>query len=122
MCTVSFLPKERGFLVAMNRDEKRTRFSALPPAIVDLTKRRAIFPSETNGGTWIAANDAGVCFALINWHRIGREPARAITSRGQVVAALAGKSAGGEVATALAALPLRQMRPFRLIAIVPAEK
>jgi uncharacterized protein with NRDE domain len=121
MCTVSFVPKERGFLVAMNRDEKSARSIAFPPAIVDLASRRVVLPSETSGGTWIAANDAGVCFALINWHRIERGPPRVITSRGEVVAALAGKSSTQEIATALAALPLQQLRPFRLIAIVPAE-
>jgi hypothetical protein len=122
MCTVSFVPKQNGFYLAMNRDEKRARSTALPPTIVDLANRRALLPSETSGGTWIAANDAGVCFALINWHRIEREPPGAIISRGQVVAALVGKSAGDEVAAALAALPLRQMRPFRLIAVLPFEK
>ena len=122
MCTVSFVPKERGFFVAMNRDEKRARATAHPPAIVNLSNRRAVLPSEMSGGTWIAANDAGVCLALINWHRIEREPANKITSRGQVVAALAGKSSTREIAAALAALPLPQIRPFRLIAIVLTEK
>src|SRR5260370_37541200 len=62
MCTISFVPKLRGFYLALNRDEKFTRSTALPPAIVDLADRRAIFPREPNGGTWIAANDVGVCF------------------------------------------------------------
>src|SRR6266566_7394735 len=80
MCTVSFLPNKHGFYLAMNRDEKFTRSTALPPAIVDLADRRAIFPREPEGGTWIAANYAGVCLALINWHRVA-EPA----SRGQLL-------------------------------------
>src|SRR5918994_294296 len=84
MCTVSFVPKSHGFYLAMNRDEKLARFSALPLAIVDLTDRRAMFPREPEGGTWISANDAGVCTALINWHRIEHAPVRSITSRGQV--------------------------------------
>jgi len=46
MCTISFVPKLRGFYLAMNRDEKFTRFTALPPAISDLADRRAIFPRE----------------------------------------------------------------------------
>src|SRR5438552_1368403 len=83
MCTISFVPKLRGFYLAMNRDEKFTRSTALPPAIVDLADRRAIFPREQEGGTWIAANDAGVCLALINWHRVERQPVRSLASRGQ---------------------------------------
>ncbi len=58
----------------MNRDEKRDRLAALPPEVIELECHRAIFPWEPTGGTWISANDAGVCLALINWHRIA-EPA-----------------------------------------------
>src|SRR5438552_17068013 len=122
MCTVSFLPNKHGFYLAMNRDEKFTRSTALPPAIVDLADRRAIFPREPEGGTWIAANDAGVCLALVNWHRIQRQPVRSISSRGQVVKALAAKSSDEEIAAGLAALPLHRLRPFRLIAIIPSEQ
>src|SRR5216683_2177806 len=92
MCTISFVPKSHGFYLAMNRDEKFTRSTALPPAIVDLADRRAIFPREPEGGTWIAANDAGVCLALINWHRIESEPEHSIVSRGEVIRKLAGIS------------------------------
>ena len=70
MCTISFVPNLRGFYLAMNRDEKFTRSTALPPAIVDLADRRAIFPREPEGGTWIAANDAGVCLeGRLDWLR-----------------------------------------------------
>jgi len=122
MCTVSFLPKARNFYLVMNRDEKLTRRGGLPPAILDLAGRRTMFPREPSGGTWIAANDAGVCIALINWHRIEREPAHDPVSRGQVVRKLAGKSSRGEIAEALGELPLNRLRPFRLIAIIPSEK
>ena len=122
MCTVSFIPKQRGFYLAMNRDEKRSRATALPPAIVDLAERRAIFPRESNGGTWIAANDAGVCLALINWHRIERKPVGDIVSRGEVTKALAGKSCSTDIADAIGALTLRKLRPFRLIAVVLSEQ
>src|SRR5437762_8536773 len=109
----------------LSRDESRrkfTRSTALPPAIADLADRRAIFPREPEGGTWIAANDAGVCLALVNWHRIERQPVGSIASRGQVVKTLAAKSSDDEIAAGLAALPLRRLRPFRLIAIIPSEQ
>jgi hypothetical protein len=122
MCTVSFLPKARGFYLVMNRDEKRTRSIALPPSIIDLGTRRIIFPREPTGGTWISANDAGICLALINWHRFEREPAHDTVSRGQVVRELAGKSSADEIANGVMKLPLRKLRPFRLIAIAPSEK
>jgi len=122
MCTVSFLPNARGFYLAMNRDEKRDRFVGLAPTIVDLQTHSAVFPSEPTGGTWISANDAGVCLALINWHRIERRPRNDVISRGEVVRALASKSGPAEIANGVAKLPLRKLRPFRLIAILPSQK
>src|SRR5450755_3625859 len=73
MCTVAFLPTARGFRLAMNRDEKR-----------------AIYPRERSGGTWLAANDAGLWLALINWHTIARGPNEKPESRGRIIPSLAG--------------------------------
>jgi Transport and Golgi organisation 2 len=122
MCTVSFLPRVQGFYLAMNRDEKRQRSAGLPPQIVELESHRAIFPREPTGGTWISTNDAGMCLALINWHRIRREPANDVLSRGLVVKELAGKSTAHEIAAAMKKLPVRKLRPFRLITIMPRER
>jgi Transport and Golgi organisation 2 len=122
MCTVSFLPNTHGFYLAMNRDEKRDRSVALAPTIVDVASRRAVFPYESTGGTWISVNDVGVCLALINWHRVEREPKRDVGSRGEVVRALAGKSSTNEIADGIGTLVLRKLRPFRLITIVPSER
>jgi hypothetical protein len=117
MCTVSFLPKSRGFYLAMNRDEKRDRFAGLAPSIVETESHRAVFPREPTGGTWISVNDVGVCLALINWHRIERKPKNDTLSRGLVVKELAAQSTADEVAASLKRLPLRNLRPFRLIVI-----
>src|SRR5947207_5729254 len=122
MCTVSFLPSPQGFYLAMNRDEKRDRFAALPPEIVEFENHRVLFPREPTGGTWISANDAGVCLALINWHRIKREPNNGVRSRGEVIRKLAGISTSDEISIAVKKLPLRRLRPFRLIAIIPSEQ
>ena len=69
----------------MNRDEKRTRIAALGPEPFRIGDRRAIYPREPGGGTWLAASDAGLCLALINWHRIAREPSGKIESRGNII-------------------------------------
>lgn len=105
----------------MNRDEKRDRFAALPPKIVEFKNHRVLFPREPTGGTWISANDAGVCLALINWHRIKREPNNGVRTRGEVVRKLAGISTSDEISAAVKKLALRKLRPFRLIAIVSPE-
>ena len=122
MCTVSFVPNGQGFYLAMNRDEKRARPIAFPPRMVRVAGRRAIFPREPNGGTWITANDAGVCLALINWHKVEREPVEKIVSRGRIVSELAGKADSADIGNGLTSLRLKEIRPFRLIAIVPKEK
>jgi hypothetical protein len=122
MCTVSFLPNTHGFYLAINRDEKLDRFAALAPRTVDFGSHRAVFPSEPTGGTWISANDAGVCLALINWHRVQRQPTNDVVSRGEVVRALASKPSTDEIADGIGTLPLRKLRAFRLIVIAPSEK
>jgi hypothetical protein len=122
MCTVSFVPRPHGFYLAMNRDEKRDRLAGLGPAVVEFKRHRAVFPRERTGGTWISANDSGVCLALINWHRIERKSKNDTLSRGLVVKELAGKSTAKEIAAAVKKLPVRKLRPFRLIAIVPGER
>ncbi len=122
MCTVSFLPSADGFRLAMNRDEKRARVIAEPPRVNKSGTRRAILPREPGGGSWIALNDAGVCVALINWHTIAREPRGATRSRGQIVEALACATQLPAIARILKTLPLDRLRPFRLLAIVPASK
>lgn len=122
MCTVSFLPTADGFRLAMNRDEKRNRVSAQPPRLAIFGATRALLPREPNGGTWIAVNEVGICFALINWHTVEREPRAAVESRGLVVEALASVPRIAAVPPILRGLPLPSLRPFRLIAIAAAEK
>ena len=117
MCTVSFVPTAVGFLLAMNRDEKRSRVAALPPAAFKLGQRRVLYPREPDGGTWLAVNDAGLCLALINWHRIEREPRDGIESRGGVIPGLIGATTAQAVARQIAAMPLQSLRPFRLLVI-----
>jgi hypothetical protein len=122
MCTVSFLPTTSGFFVAMNRDEKRSRVAALPPEVMQFDRARAVLPREPGGGTWIAVNDCGICLALINWHRIAREPAGTVVSRGDVILRLLNASSCSDIAEAIARLPLQKLRPFRLIAIAPHQR
>jgi len=50
----------------MNRDEKLTRPTGLPPKKRMVNGRAVISPSEPGGGTWIALNDHGATLALIN--------------------------------------------------------
>jgi len=120
MCSVSFLPNSEGFDLLMNRDEQRTRPSALPPALHRCGGRNALYPHEPNGGTWVGVNDAGLTLALLNWYS---QPQRAGTaSRGRIIPALLAVKADREVESRLIQLPLSRMNPFRLVVISPEEK
>lgn len=122
MCTVTLIARKRGYLLGMNRDEKLARPVGRPPALRTIGGRSVLCPSEPSGGTWISLSDAGVTFALINWYSVATRPGIGQVSRGQIVSAVSPFTSPAEVADALAKLPLRQVRPFRLIGIFPTTK
>ena len=122
MCTVSFIARQRGYLLAMNRDEKLARAAGLPPKIISVLGRRVVRPAEPGGGTWIALNDAGVTFALINWYSVTARVKRNPVSRGEVVNAVSAQTSPASASEILARLPLKHINPFRLIGVFPATK
>lgn len=122
MCTVSLIVRPDGYLLAMNRDERRTRPRGRPPAIHRRRDRTVLMPSEPAGGSWIAVNDAGASFALINWYRVTGPDPHPPASRGLVVPALAATTSIAAAGAALRQLPLAGLRPFRLIGVFPGER
>jgi hypothetical protein len=122
MCTLTFIARKRGFALGMNRDEKLARVAALPPLIGPAGGRRALFPSEPGGGTWIGVNDTGVCFALINWYAIKTQVSGPSVSRGEVVRSALAADAPGAAAKILGGLPLNRVNPFRLLGFFPAGR
>lgn len=67
MCTVTFVPRGTTRRIAFNRDEQRTRAPAEPPRAVRFGDRAALMPIDPeSGGTWLAVNDMGLAFLLIN--------------------------------------------------------
>jgi hypothetical protein len=122
MCTISFIPNPQGFYLGMNRDELLLRAVALPPEMHRTESRTSVYPREPSGGTWIGVNDLGLCLALINWHLIPAQREIRVISRGLVVKALLAAENIAQSYSALAALPLRQMPPFRLVAIASRDR
>ncbi len=122
MCTVTLIARRNGYVLGMNRDEKLVRVKGLPPDRRVIDGRQILCPSEPGGGTWIALNDCGVTFALINWYsitaRVGKNP----VSRGDVVNAVCATDSIAKAANALAALPLKRINPFRLITVIATTK
>jgi hypothetical protein len=122
MCTVSFLPVRSGFLLAMNRDEKKTRVRARAPRELWTGTHRALFPSEPDGGTWVGVNDIGLTLALVNWYAKPQRDRALCVSRGIIVPHLLAADAMGDIGAMLADLPLGRINSFRLIAASAGEK
>ena len=122
MCTVSFIARKHGYLLAMNRDEKLSRIKGLRPRTVPVDGRMVTCPSEPGGGTWVALNDSNVTFALINWYSVKAGVKSNPVSRGTVVKSVAGRISPVEVSAALARLALKQINPFRLVGIFGAHR
>jgi hypothetical protein len=119
MCTVTFIARQTGYCLGMNRDEKRTRRTALPPRKKTVEGRVVICPSEPGSGTWIAVNDHGSTFALINWYSITARVGGNALSRGEVVNSVSTASSPDFADAGLARLPIRRISPFRLIGVFP---
>lgn len=100
MCTLSWSRSEKGLEVWFNRDEQKSREVAIPPALQPANgpgKRRFLAPIDPQaGGTWLAANEAGVVVALLNrWHEASS--VTATRSRGALVWELAGRLGKGDL-------------------------
>lgn len=122
MCSVSFVPRDDGFVLAMNRDELLSRVSALPPEVLWRGRLAVLFPREWSGGTWIGVNSAGMAFSLINWHSQPDRVCGDLVSRGEVVRALLSARSATSAASILKELPLKHMNPFRVIVVSLDER
>jgi hypothetical protein len=122
MCSVSFVPRADGFVLAMNRDELISRGPALPPEVHSRGGRAVLYPREPGGGTWIGINSAGMAFSLINWHSQPDRPSGGTISRGEVVRALLSARSSRSAASILRKLPVERMNPFRLMTVSLGER
>ena len=128
MCSVTFIPRSKGFCLGMNRDESLAREVARPARLFRAGSRQAIYPSESSGGTWIAVNDAGLCIALINWYSAAhkmpkeRKKKRVSISRGAVIPRAIAASSCAEVETLLFRMSLQYTMPFRLLTFDAGEE
>jgi hypothetical protein len=122
MCTLSFVPNERGYFVAMNRDELLSRAIAYPPQLHRFGSTSAVYPHEPEGGTWLASNEYGVTLALLNWNDAAKKlDGEKQRSRGLVIPTLIASSGASEVNEALRSQPLSGTLPFCLVGVFPRE-
>ena len=127
MCTVTVLSRSRLLSqatsseplllrIACNRDELESRAVALAPAVHSLRGRRVIMPVDPDSdGTWLAVNDAGLVFALLN-STAGGAPAEGL-SRGTIIPTLADAGSVGEALCRLLDLGAERHRRFRLLVL-----
>lgn len=122
MCTVTFIARQQGYCLGMNRDEKLTRPIGLPPQVRQVNGRTVMCPSEPGGGTWIATNDDAATFALINWYSILARVESTAVSRGEIVNRVSPASSPEAALAAIVGLPLNRINPFRLIGVFPKTR
>jgi hypothetical protein len=121
MCTVSaaYSPDGAALRLVVNRDERRLRMQARPPAVQSSGHARAIWPVDQDaGGTWAAVTEQGLAFALLNVSGDGRQaaPGAPLVSRGAVIPYLADALRIDDVARRFFAGPARwPCRPFKLV-------
>lgn len=127
MCTVTALPHSLLstddstdsllLRVACNRDELLTRAPALPPTLWAAGARRVLMPIDpASGGTWIAANDAGLVFVVLNANHGTAAPAGAV-SRGTIIPTLVGCATVSRAVDEAQRIRSGQFAPFRLLII-----
>jgi hypothetical protein len=116
MCTLSFVTRDNGYVVAMNRDERLARGeTALPPRIFG----DAAYPYEPSGGTWIGIRAEGITLALLNWTlRPGQ--GSGTRSRGLLIPELLEHAVPS--AEDIPHRHLTATAPFRLIGFFPSSK
>lgn len=112
MCTLTFIPRQRGFVLGMNRDDRYSRPPAIAPAIYQVGSQYALYPVEPGSGTWIAVNQAGLSLAILNWSLPQGDK---LHSRGEIIPRLATCSGLSSVAEELRAMNLAGVLPFRMI-------
>ena len=122
MCTMTVVPRGEGELrIAVNRDESGERPAALPPTGArEFGPRQGILPIDpVGGGTWVAANDAGLAFTLLNRRQpTDRRPTTlSLHSRGLIIPAVLSSGSLAEATHVAAELDLGQFLPFRLVIV-----
>jgi hypothetical protein len=118
MCTVSIVRSGDGGAVRMlmNRDERRLRPVAHPPAVRRTATGQAIWPTDPEGGgTWVAVTDAGLVLLLLN--EGGTRRPKELLSRGLIIPMLSGVRSIGELVDSWKQLDVAAFAPFRLVAL-----
>lgn len=122
MCTLSWQPFEDGYCLWFNRDERRDRPPAAPPASARIDGVACLAPRDGAGGTWLLVNARGVSLGLLNHYPgEGADMPAAPRSRGLIPLACAGSASAAEALACCAEMDLAAWRPFLLVAVDAVE-
>lgn len=125
MCTLSILRRPiQAFAtsawklrIVCNRDEKKDRPVAHPPAIRQCGELGATMPLDPqSGGTWIGVNEMGLFGCLLNRQSIGKRPTHPI-SRGTLVPRILSQPTLDQAMAVLETLELSHYDGFRLVMV-----
>lgn len=120
MCTLTWMSDQAGCRIFFNRDEKRTRLPAIPPAVQDVKGVRVLTPVDGNaGGSWMAVNEYGIAIAILNYYEadaILPVNDQSHESRGLLVLDLAACKSLDEVKSTVENTGSKTYRPFILTA------
>jgi len=124
VCTMSWQRDGAGYDLFFNRDEKRSRLPAEPPALRQVGSTAVLAPRDGEaGGSWLAANEHGLTLALLNGYlgadALTAPPSAQWTSRGRLVMDLSECSSVAEVVERITKLDLATYRSFHLAAFDP---
>jgi Transport and Golgi organisation 2 len=116
MCTVTYLPKQDGYFLTSNRDEKSTRKKAILPKIYNSNNQKFIFPKDADaGGTWIVLKENNDALCLLNGAFENFEDKGNYTiSRGKILLDIAGNE---NMLATFNKIDLKTTAPFTLIMI-----
>lgn len=122
MCTLTWLRRDDGYVLLMNRDELRGRGPEEPARVLALAGRRVIAPRDTDfGGTWIAVNESGLTVCILNGYEPSDALRRDVRSRGLLVLDLASAGSRAEALARLRDDDPARYRSFVLVLVDPAQ-
>lgn len=124
MCTLTFIPnKNDSILLAMNRDESRSRAKACNPVVFNRDGVIVTHPFEPSTGTWVSTNSFGVSFALLNWYSVSKDiEIKSPRSRGFLVKDISTSRSPSGTEERLLLETLQQTMPFRLVGFFPTTR
>jgi uncharacterized protein with NRDE domain len=114
MCTVTYIPTNDKYFISSNRDERKSRSRAIPPAVYEINQKKLIFPKDGDaGGSWIALHENGNAAVLLNGafeKHVAMSPYR--KSRGKIFLTIIGNEGPARY---FHQLDLDQIEPFTLV-------